>query len=332
MPWLVAAASFAALLGAPPASRTFEVPAACGDEASFAAHLEELGGAAMREERPAALRIDGPNAAGRYSLHLTMAHETRVLEDASCTTLLRSAAVIVAAAAADPDAPGAELPTTEPAPEPETSDGPELGVPTTVDPTEPPPPRPAETAEPAPPPITPPARTETPELRRTNTWTGGLGVGAGVAVGLVPRAGARLELVGDLAHEPWGIRFVAHVVPPARARDGEAVVEVMAAGARLAARVRLIRALHLALGAEVDWLRGRGVGVPDARTARLWMVSPLLELTAVPLDRARVRLEIGAVLRVATTRPRFELLGRGALYQVAPVSFLATIRGVWKIP
>lgn len=331
MPSSVAAASLAAWLAVSSARQEFLVPPACGDEASFASQLQELGGADAEDAPYAGVHIEGPNVAGRYTLRLEMEHETRVLEDASCETLLRSAAVILAAAAADPERSGGEaLPAAEPEPEPPPPSG--DGSAAMTEPPAPVEPKLSERPTEAPRPTAPAGPEPPAAARRAKNWTGGLGLGAGLVVGLVPRVGARLELLGDLAFEPWALRFMVHAVPPARTRDGDASVEVLAVGGRIAARRRLIRALHLGLGAEVDWLRGRGVGVPDPRTAHLWMVSPLLELTAVPLDRPGVRLEIGAVLRVATTRPRFDVLGRGALYQVAPVSFLATIRGVWKIP
>lgn len=335
---------------------TFGVPSHCGTEAEFLRHLDELAGPDASRARPDALTIDGPDATGRYTLRLTLRAESRVLEDMQCETLLRTAAVI--AVAAVPGHTAGEPPPSTSSPEPPApAKDPESSAA---------PPEPGSGLKVLPPPGR--RRAESPNAARRGRdrtgarrdpvdptdakaprnprakdggandpsarqpWQGGLGAGAGLAIGLVPRVGARVEVLGEAFREPWGLRLGLAFVPPSERRLGGRSVSVLAVGGRVAARFRMLRALHLAAGADVDWVRGRGQGIQDARVVGLWMFSPVLELIAVPLDRRHIRLEVSAAGRVAALRPRFEVAGFGTLYETPRFAFLAMIRGVWKIP
>lgn len=327
------------LLGAPSSDVWFEVPSACGTEAGFVRQLEEFLGGDAGQAMPASLRIEGPDAQGLYRLQLVIDEERRELTDADCTTLLRSAAVIAAAAVT----PAAEaLPEPEPGPEssPPESPPPESLPPESSEPMLPEAlPEPLASIEPTPVqrPDEPDAGasevalpTPEPRPRPRPSWLGSIGGGVGIAYGIVPRVGALLELEGGTARGPWGMTFGVRYVPTTREeRDGRTAV-VMAFGGRVAADRRIVEAFHVALGVDVDWLWGRGENIEETLSEGAWMVSPILELTAVPLRRPRARIEVSVVGRVAALQPRFEVAGFGTIYQPPRFGVLATISGFWR--
>jgi len=327
-------------------SGVFEVPPGCGTEATFREQLHALVGADASRAMPSSLQISGPEADGHFRLRLRQGDEQRELRDVDCPTLLRSAAVIAAAAVTPSTAPGATT-DEDPAPLPPPPVVPVVTPePTPTQPQAPPEPQrdapePQRDApqrdKPEPEPQRDEPEREPPERagraarspRARPPWQGELGLSAGIAYGIVPKVGAALEAVGGFARGPWGLRLTLRYIPTTRAETDGRSVAVMAAGGRAIARREIIPYLHLGVGADVDWLRGEGEGVPDAATAQVWMLSPSLELTVVPLPKPRLRLEIGVVGRVAAWRPRFEITGYGEIYETPRFAVLATLRGVW---
>lgn len=319
-------------------SSGFEVPAHCGDEASFRRHLSALAGADAERGRPAHVLITGPDAQGRYSLALTLADEVRTLQDDDCRTLLRSAAVIAAAAVVpaspeDPEDPGSPDAHGDPGVLPAVPSAPSQSAeppaaPSTQLPEPPPDARPSKVRDRAPRTRVSRATASYPRGR----WRGGLGAGVGLAIGIVPNVAARFEVVAEATREPWGIRVMAGALSPTEARIGARGVTVLAVSTQIVARRQLVRRLHVGLGLSADWLRGRGRGVGEAQVDGVWMLAPLLDVTAIPVDRRAFRLEFGANLRIAANRPQFQVAGVGRLYEVPRFGFLAVIRGTWKFP
>lgn len=115
---LIAWASLALGIACSPArahaSASVRVPDGCGSERELREGIEHLAGADARIADPLELAIASEGERGPFELRLVLGAETRVLRDADCSTLFRSALVMVAASASvapsaadggEPDAP-----------------------------------------------------------------------------------------------------------------------------------------------------------------------------------------------------------------------------------
>jgi hypothetical protein len=164
--------------------------------------------------------------------------------------------------------------------------------------------------------------------RRT---TAELGVGAGVAQGLVGGWSPAVGLGGTLAYGRWAAR-VGAIWFPAQANDyGPGRVEVGLAVARVALCASA-RAGHtgltLALCAQqqVGWMRGRGMdydggnGVAD----HLWLAAGAAALARGPLGRT-----VGWEVEVGAVRPlrqeRFVVDNLGTAFQSDPLAVMTTV-------
>jgi hypothetical protein len=130
------------------AQSRFQVPEGCGTETEFRSEIERLTGGPVPPDVPSSLHIEavGGEPGADYELRLELARESRVLRDADCRVLFRSA-VVIAAAAFRGDAVPAPLP---PAP---------------VPPAPPPPARVPPVPAAVPQPAAPPARVRAPAQR-----------------------------------------------------------------------------------------------------------------------------------------------------------------------
>jgi hypothetical protein len=287
-----------ALSGTAQAQTRFSVPEGCGSELEFRAELERLLEGRARAVLPTSLVIGALDASGEHTLRLELKGRTRVLSDRDCPTLLRSAVVIVAAAARElpPPAPEALPPPPEPVPVPVSVPAPER----------------------------PGASMPAPPL----TWA--MHAGVGLTSGVVPGLGLTLLGGASLEPSPFGASLsLRYALPQDEQSEGRAV-EVDSIGLRGELLYRFVPVLELALGVEADWLHGTGApGVSARQSSSVWRVAPTLGLSLIPWPDAQPRLELGVSAQLALVRPRFVVEGFGDLYRVPLAGVDAIIRGAW---
>lgn len=318
--------------GARVAAQSFQIPAGCGSELEFRRQLAELVGEQVGAALPVELRIEGPDARGVHLLRVRFGAEQRQLEDVDCPTLLRSAAVIVAAQSKP--SPSAPTPTPAPsspvspvvAPPAATTAAPVASATgsrprTAVGPSAPAAPR--RSAEPD-------ALAKPASRTRPSPASYALAVGAGVTDGVVPGAGLALELRASREPRPLGWAVAARYWPRETGSRQGRQVEVSATGGRAAGLIRLAPEVQLAAGLEVNRLSGTGSGTVSGRAAdSAWQVAPTLELAAIPWNVGSLRLEVGVSGRLSVVRPRFVITGFGDVYEVPTLGADAIIRAVW---
>lgn len=278
----IAAAVFSVSRAAPAAPRVV-VPADCGTAEEFEAELRR------RFEREVylpsiALTITPAPAAepARYHLHLSVAQETRELEDSDCRALFRAAVVVTATivlseSEAEPSAP---------------------------------PPAPVAAPPPAPP---APSSVEAPEARRAFRLGGSLG--AGVSVGLVPQAAPAFTLEGRALFAPgFGFGLAGHYVTEESYEDDAGRgVTVDAWGGRAFGLYQPIPYLLTGLGASASKLNGTGQG-SGGRSDSAWAAGPTAGLWFVPLPRLPVWLAVGGELYWNVLRPVFAFDNYGEIF------------------
>jgi hypothetical protein len=345
------------------AEMRFEAPSNCGTAADFRRQLAALAGSAVAIE-PSLLQIRA-EAAG-YRLRLELGAEVRELVDSDCPALLRSAAVISAAAAraesaAAPDAPaaGAAAPPAA-APEPPAlpaTPAPAL-VPAEPSSTPPPPaapaaaPSPAPTSAAAPPAAAPASRPAPPAAARAGGTTPArarelpqsaalppfparfaVSAGVGLTGGVLPGASALLELRAGLEPAPVGAALSAYYWPGSSTDQQGRSLDLSGLGARATALIALGAPVRAGVGLEVDRLSGSAAaGVAERGSDAAWRLAASLELNAIPWSIGRLRIELGAAAQLALIRPRFLVTGFGAVYRVPDAGGAAIIRGVWLFP
>ena len=305
--WFVLAVAVAGHAGAD--SPVFRVPAECGTEAEFRERLGALASVDATNAMPSALVI-APDVAGGFRLTLGLGGETRELVHTDCRVLFRSA-LVIAATAANPEL---QLDDTgsEPLPAP-------LAAPT-------------PTTAPAPPPApaTPPPPEPKTEPHAGVPLRGSLAAGAGVAVGVVPKAAPAFELRAAAHLGIWAASLSGHYFLPARATSEGRTVDIQGVGARLAGRVTPHHLVALSLGLEADWLEGHGgAGISSPTNDSAWTVAPLAEVALVPWQNDNFSFEIAGLGRIAVLRPVFEVTGYGTVYEVPRLGFVGSARGAW---
>jgi len=160
--------------------------------------------------------------------------------------------------------------------------------------------------------------------------TADLGVGGGVAEGLVGGWSPTVGLGGTLRSGHWAARL-GGVWLPSKSNDfGVGHVEVGLAIARLALCIstrddRSQLALGFCLQQHVGWMRGRGVDYPDSReTNALWLAAGAAIVAGGPLGRSfGWEADVGAVLPFRETR--FIVGTLGTAYRSEPVAFMTTL-------
>lgn len=345
------------------AASQVEVPRACGSEASFEAALARMNEHALGTEHR--VSITGPDRGGRYRLRVAHASGERELWDRDCRALFGSAVVIVATAtleqsqvAGASDArndsrdPGdleasAVSPTVSAAPAPPSKDATDApsarplalgGERQTAPATR----RDPARTQPAPGPRRrapqPQQRTPAPSSSAepdTDTeraaWTGGLGLGAGVLLGLAPRAAPMLELAASAERGAWGVALgVNYVFVTTSAGELGRDVSIDALGGWLAGSLQLLPQLRMRAGATLARLEGRGRGSRVERTDAAWSLGARLELAAVLLHSGPMQFEVGAAGQWAFTRPTFEIEGFGPVHRTPAFSGAGLARLSWS--
>ena len=160
--------------------------------------------------------------------------------------------------------------------------------------------------------------------------TADLGVGGGVAEGLVGGWSPTVGLGGTLAYRRWAARLGGVWLPSKSSDFGPGRVEVGLAIARLALCVstrddRSRVALGFCVQQQVGWMRGRGVDYDDGNgeADHLWLATGASIVAGGPLGRS-----LGWEVDVGAVRPlreqRFVVDNLGTAYRSEPAAFMTT--------
>lgn len=328
---------------------TVDVPGECGSRVAFLDEVKALQRTATARFTVSEVTIVRRDA-GTYELRLVSPEGSRVVVDADCRTLFKTAAVI-AATLAEPTAAATSIaPPT--ATEPGASAGavdatPSLPQAVALAPLEPKA-VPAEaaptarrssaersTAEQAP--KTPPApvRAATPAVTTEPPSVGDstamqLGAGAAGFAGLSPDPHLGLEVLAGLTGKRWGGHVAARLLPPrsmlVRNRLG---LRETVWGGRLSASHLVAPWLRVSLGMSGYWFSAQGVGISEPSTDGVGLLAPELEVVAAVLARPAFRAEMGLQGRVGLTQPRFEVEAGQVVYELPRLGGAAVLRILW---
>lgn len=305
---------------------TFSAPRECGSEQEFLTQVRALQRAGTEAIRVTSVVIR-ERAPGDYELRLEGPEGGRVLTDADCRILFRSAVVIAAAAGGDAGSEGA-APEPQPPPAERTAE-PAAPAPEPVPGVEPPePPAPAR-----PPPVAiasqvaAPARPAQPgdEANYLRVAAGG-----GVATGLSPEVALLFELGAAFGSEVWGGAVGLKYLPSSSATtEGELGLDLETIGVRSGAFYAPLSFLRVEAGLAVYRLTARGTGISHPTTDSVWMAAPELELMAVARLTAAWSLEIGPQGRVGLTQPTFQVEPETEVFQLPRFGAALVFRVQW---
>ena len=160
--------------------------------------------------------------------------------------------------------------------------------------------------------------------------TGKLGVGGGVAQGLVGGWSPAVGLGGTLAYQRWATRLGAVWLPANSNAFGPGRVEVGLAVARLALCVALLGdpsrvSMGVCAQQQIGWMRGRGVDYDAGNRVanHLWLATGASIVAGGPLGRSLGwEVELGAL--VPFHQERFAVDNLGAGFRSDPVAFMTT--------
>ncbi|HXU01006.1 MAG TPA: hypothetical protein VN903_08445 [Polyangia bacterium] len=161
--------------------------------------------------------------------------------------------------------------------------------------------------------------------------TADVGVGGGVAEGLVGGWSPTVDLGGTLAYRRWAARLGGVWLPSKSSDFGPGHVDVGLAIARLALclstrddRSRI--ALGLCAQQQIGWMRGRGLDYNGGNTDanQLWLATGAAIVAGGPLGRTLGwEIDVGAVLPLR--EQRFVVDNLGIAYRSEPVAFMTTL-------
>jgi hypothetical protein len=276
-----------------------DAPPGCGSEAELRGELSRLLGADAARAEPLLLQIRTPESEdAEYALELEVQGEHRTLRDRDCRALFKAALVMAASAVEPLRVQAAAAPENERAP---------VHAPAITDEKR--------------------ANDAAPKI----TWRAHVDAGAGIAFGVLPAPAPRFELSGGVEHGAFGALLALHYLMPEEKRAGDGHgVRVWALGGRVAATFAPVALLRLGTGVEIDRLRGTGLGSKRTDSDSAWMIAPLVEAALVPLEQGPLRLELALDGHYALLRPSFEILGYGAVFQVARFGGSAVARIGWQ--
>jgi hypothetical protein len=158
-----------------------------------------------------------------------------------------------------------------------------------------------------------------------------VGVGGGIAQGLVGGWSPAVGLGGTLAYRHWAARVGGVWFPPQANDYGPGRVEVGLAVVRVAlcasTRAGLTRVtLALCAQQQVGWMRGRGMDYEQGNRAadHLWLAAGAAAVARGPLGRA-----VGWEVEVGAVRPlrqqRFVVDNLGTAFQSDPLAVMTTL-------
>lgn len=319
---------FAALGVAAPsalAQVTFSAPRECGSEQEFLTQVRALQRAGTESIRVTSVVIR-ERAPGDYELRLDGPEAGRVLTDADCRILFRSAVVIAAAAGGDPASEQAAV--EAPPPAPENVEEPEAETAASA-------PEPVPAAKPPQPPVASPARPQlaapAPPLEPVDEANYlRVAAGGGAATGLSPEVALLLELGAAFGSEVWGGAVRLKYLPSSSATtEGELGLDLETIGLRSGVFYAPLSFLRVEAGLAVYRLTARGTGISHPTTDSVWMAAPELELMAVARLNAAWSLEIGPQGRVGLTQPTFQVEPETEVFQVPRFGAALVFRVQW---
>ena len=166
----------------------------------------------------------------------------------------------------------------------------------------------------------PPART-----------TAAVGVGGGVAEGLVGGWSPTVDLGGTLAYRHWAARLGGAWTPSKSSDFGPGRVEVGLALARAALCVstrddRSRVALAFCAQQQIGWMRGRGIdyGAGNGTADHLWLATGAAIVAGGPLGPSLGwEVDVGAVYPLR--EQRFVVDNLGTAYRSEPAAFMTTL-------
>ena len=319
---------------------TFSAPPECGSEQEFLTEVR-----ALQRADAAAIRLTSvvirERGAGAYELRLDGPEGGRLLTDADCRTLFRSAVVIAAAAAGDratePEAAAAPLPPplseANPAPNaPPSAVAPGESPPAPLPPQQPVPTAPAA-AVPAPVETATEPTAEVSEPRVSSAATSHylrVAAGGGGATGLSPDVAWLLELGVAFGSPTWGGAVLVKYLPPISSRtEGDLGLELETIGGRLGIFYAPVAFLRLEGGLAVYRLTARGTGISHPTTDSVWMAAPELETMFVARLSPAWALELGPQGRVGLTKPTFQVKPETEVFQVPRFGAALVFRVQW---
>jgi hypothetical protein len=162
----------------------------------------------------------------------------------------------------------------------------------------------------------PAQRTQPPAPQRADAF-----VQAELAYGVVPALSAALSAGFAWQRGRWGLRLaLGYLTPRSEERSGQGV-RIQALDASLSAEFSPLSWLHVALGADLFLLRGRGVGVRNPRVDWTAQPAPQLGLRARLWQRGRFALGLTGRALWSPQPSRFGLRGGGAVYAAERFAF-----------
>ena len=174
------------------------------------------------------------------------------------------------------------------------------------------------------------AGSTTPAPATARPLTADVGVGGGVAAGLVGGWSPALGLGGTVAYRGWTARLGGVWLPSKTSDYGPGRVEVGLVVARLALCAPLLGdhtrwTLALCAQQQVGRLSGRGIDYYESQAAdRPWLATGVSVVAGGPLGRSvGWEVEAGAVRVLRETR--FVIGGLGTAFQSDPFAFMTTL-------
>jgi len=302
------------------AQLTFSAPPECGTQQEFLAEVRAL----QRADAPS-IRVNSvlirEASAGVYELKVEGPEGARVLTDAECRTLFRSAVVIAAAAAADdPAAPAEPLPppaaeakptpaASRPQSAPAAAARPAAAA---VAPAAPAPPAAAAPAAAVPAEASAAAESPAPSSHYLR-----LAAGGGVATGLSPDPALLLEFGAAYGSDAWGGALMLKYLPKSSATtEGDVGLELHTIGGRSGIFYAPVSFLRVEGGLAVYRLSATGTGIRYPTTDSVWVAAPELEVMFVAHLTQAWALEVGPQGRVGLTQPTFQVDPETEVFQL----------------
>lgn len=151
--------------------------------------------------------------------------------------------------------------------------------------------------------------------------------GLGGASGFTPSFSLRNELMARATLGTFGIALDGYHVWSAATDGSGPGVESSALGGRLALHLQPLSFLGLALGPDVARTAGRGIGARvHAKHGAAWSLSMFAELTPRWPFYLPFQGELAVFVRVAATRPSFQVLGAGEIFRIPRWAMGFTLR------
>lgn len=311
--WVVAPTALAQI--------TFSAPVECGSEQEFLTEVRALQRTDAESMRVTSVTIS-ERAAGGYELSVEAPEGERVLTDADCRTLFRSAVVIAAAAGEPASAPA----TSEAPPATEASPAPVQTAPVAA------PPATVGSAPPAAP-VAEPEGSDALAARAPSHLSIRLATGAGAAAGLSPDIALQLELGAAFGSDVWGGSVMVKYLPQRSATtEGELGLDIETIGGRSGVYYSPLSFLRLEAGLAVYRLTARGTGIRRPSTDSVWLAAPELELVFVARLSSAWALEVGPQGRVGLTQPSFQVEPYKEVFQVPRFGGALVFRVQWGWP